>query len=240
MKWYVPREHGAWAMLIVPYWTAAVAAGLSVDHLLFFIGLFFIYFTQAPLLTWVKQPAVKDGWPSFFVYLLSGLVFTIPYLATHTVLLVTSLFIIPFFLMNVLFAKIKKERLLLNDACAIAGLSGLGFLAWQIGGEGIGTTIFLIVLINFLFFLGSVFHVKGLIREKRNHRFKQIGKGYHILLILFFYIFTSWSLVIVGVITLIKTLMFNERVLDRPVKIGVVEILNSIVFFIGTVVHFWG
>ncbi|ADH99043.1 YwiC-like family protein [Salisediminibacterium selenitireducens] len=240
MKWYIPREHGAWAMLIVPYWTAAAAVGVSIHHVWFFMGIFFVYLTQAPLLTWIKQPSINDGWPSFIVYLSIGLIFTIPYLAAYTEILKISLFIIPFFMMNVLFAKMKKERLLINDACAIAGLSGLGFLAWQLGGEPVTEMIVLIVLFNFVFFCGSVFHVKGLIREKRNVLFKRIGKGYHILLILFFYVFASMPLVVVGIITFIKTLTLDEQVLDRPVKIGVVEIMNSIAFFIGVVMFVWG
>lgn len=82
--------------------------------------------------------------------------------------------------------------------------------------------------------------MKGLIREKRNVLFKRIGKGYHILLILFFYVFASMPLVVVGIITFIKTLTLDEQVLDRPVKIGVVEIMNSIAFFIGVVMFVWG
>lgn len=199
-----------------------------------------VYLAQAPLLTWIKQPVIKDVWPSFSFYLISGMMFIVPYLVMYPELLITGLFIMPFFLLNIRFAKLKKERLLINDACAIAGLSGLGYFAWQIGGEAVDVTAFSIVLFHFLFFLGSVFHVKGLIREKRNVRFKQVGKGYHTLLVLFFYVFASWSLFVVGLMTLLKTMLLNEEVLDRPVKIGVVEILNSVVFFVGAIVHFWG
>ncbi|AOM82172.1 YwiC-like family protein [Salisediminibacterium beveridgei] len=238
MKWYIPREHGAWAMLIVPFWSAAFAAGLSIHHLLFFTGIFAVYFAQAPLLTWVKNPSINDVWPSFILYLSTGLLFTVPYLVMDPALFVTGLLILPFFLMNILFAKLKKERWFINDLCAIAGLSGLGFLAWQLASLQVTHNAFLIVLFNFLFFTGSVFHVKSLIREKRNKRFIVTGKVYHALLIGFFSVYASWPLIAAGLLTFLKTMLLNEKILSRPGKIGVVEIVNSVVFFIAMALHF--
>lgn len=238
MKWYIPREHGAWAMLIVPFWAAALAGGLSIHHLIFFTGVFSVYFAQAPLLTWVKNPSINDVWPSFSIYFVTGTLFTVPYLVMHPQLLGTALLIIPFFMLNILFAKLKKERWFINDLCAIAGLSGLGFLAWQLAGSQVTPEAILIVLFNFLFFTGSVFHVKGLIREKKNNRFKITGKAYHGLLIVFFSVYASWPLIATGLLTFLKTLLLHEKILDRPGKIGVVEIVNSVVFFIAMALHF--
>src|SRR5690554_5976566 len=123
MKWYIPREHGAWAMLIIPYWIGAAISGIQLSHLIFFVGLLSIYFAQAPLLTYVRNSKHKDVWPSFIIYVIIGSAFTFPYILMNMGLLWISLCIIPLFFINIYFAKTKKERLFINDLVAIIALS---------------------------------------------------------------------------------------------------------------------
>lgn len=238
MKWFFPREHGAWAMLTIPYWTAALAGGVTIHHLLFFIGIFLIYLTQAPLMIWIKNPGHQKIWPSLLIYLFSGLLFVIPYIFIFPFLIVLSLMIFPFFIINILFAKWKKERLFLNDLSAIIGLSSLAILAWHISGQQLNVTILQLLIFQVVFFTGSVFHVKSLIRERQNDVFNRMSKIYHVALCVYFYLAGSIVLLVVGLMTLSKTLFLNENYLNRPAKIGIVEIINSIVFFAACLIYF--
>ncbi|EZP78790.1 hypothetical protein H839_02941 [Parageobacillus genomosp. 1] len=42
-KWIVPKQHGAWAMLIVPFLLGAYAGGFTWLHVPLFVGWFFLY-----------------------------------------------------------------------------------------------------------------------------------------------------------------------------------------------------
>ncbi|WP_374722706.1 YwiC-like family protein [Peribacillus tepidiphilus] len=41
MKNFLPKQHGAWAMLLIPFWLGVAASHFSFIHILFFIGWLF-------------------------------------------------------------------------------------------------------------------------------------------------------------------------------------------------------
>ncbi|MCE7794889.1 YwiC-like family protein [Salipaludibacillus sp. CUR1] len=239
MKWYIPREHGAWAMFIVPYWIGAVISGLNYHHLLFFAGLTAVYFAQAPLLTFVRQPKYRDVWPSFFVYAGLGSLILIPYILSDITLLLIGLSILPLFCINIFFAKIKKERSFLNDAAAITALAALLLFAYQLGKGTLAGEAYLYTAITIIYFIASVFHVKSLIREKKNMLFRKTSYGYHIL-ITFATILTGWfGAAAAFFLSTLKTIFLPEKYLNKPMSIGIVEIANSLLFFIFIVTGYY-
>ncbi|MDQ0255424.1 magnesium-transporting ATPase (P-type) [Evansella vedderi] len=237
MKWYIPREHGAWAMLIVPYWIGASISGVQWSHLLFFIGLFALYFAQAPLLTYIRNPKNKDVWPSFFAYISIGSIIIIPFFLTNFSLLWISLSILPLFMINLVFAKLKKERWFINDLIAIIALSSLLLLAYRLTEPAIHFEAYKYVLLNVLFFTGSVFHVKSLIREKNNKMFQRTSIFYHIMVVIFTAVLQLFGAALTFLLSLLKTLYVPKSYLKRPLQIGVVEIINSVLFFL--LVIYW-
>ncbi|WP_416151272.1 YwiC-like family protein [Salipaludibacillus sp. HK11] len=232
MKWYIPREHGAWAMLIVPYWIGAGITGLNISHVIFFIGLFSLYFAQAPLLTYIRQPKHRDVWPSFCVYVASGGVVLVPYFLSDFSLLYIALLIFPFFCVNLVFAKIKKERLFINDLSAIIALSGFLLFAYQLGNTSLEHEAFYFMFIVVAFYVASVFHVKSLLREKENGVFRRVSLAYHFAIVVFMFVFVSNGAGVAFFLSLAKTLAVTKNSLKKPVQIGIVEIINSIAFFI--------
>ncbi|UTR15374.1 YwiC-like family protein [Salipaludibacillus sp. LMS25] len=231
MKWYVPKEHGAWAMFIIPFWTGASISGLSWHHLIFFTGLTGLYFAQAPLLTYIRQPKHQDVWPSFLIYAGIGLVITGPYIVREMYLVYIFLSIFPLFLVNSLFAKLKKERLFINDLSAIVALSALLLSAYVIGIGELRAEAFQYMVLIIIFFVASVFHVKALIREKKNKTFKLVSLVYHVTVTVLAFL-TGW-LAVGGafLLTLVKTTLIPKKYLRKPMHIGIVEIVNSVVFY---------
>ncbi|MBU9713253.1 YwiC-like family protein [Evansella tamaricis] len=232
MKWYIPREHGAWAMLVVPYWIGAFESGVQWLHLVLFIGLFAIYFAQAPLLTYIRNRKYKDVWPSFFTYLAIGCLFTIPILFLHPIILIICLLIFPLFMVNLFFAKIKRERLFINDFVAIAALSSLLFLSYSLTGSSIDETSIQLWMLCILFFTASVFHVKSLIREKGNRLFHRTSFIYHLIIVLVATLIHWYGAAIVFLLTFLKTVFVPKKYVQKPIQIGTIEIVNSTVFFI--------
>ncbi|UTW69065.1 YwiC-like family protein [Anaerobacillus sp. HL2] len=110
MNWFVPREHGAWAMPVVPYLVGMLASNITWLHLPFFIGVMAFYFASRPFLTSVRKPKLrKVAMPAFTIYMCIGSLFTLPILYLIPEIIFIGLLIIPFFIVNIIFAKLKKE-----------------------------------------------------------------------------------------------------------------------------------
>ncbi|ADU31178.1 YwiC-like family protein [Evansella cellulosilytica] len=237
MKWYIPREHGAWAMLIVPYWIGAITSGFQWGHLLFFLGVFSFYFAQSPLLTYIRNTKKSDVWPSFIVYMIIGGMFTVPYVIIYPHILFIGSVIIALFACNVYFAKTKRERWFINDLIAIVALSSLLPIAHIISGNVLQGHVFTYLFLTVLYFTSSVFHVKSLIREKNNRLFHKWSFAYHIAIVIITIYLQYYLIAIVFIITFLKAIAFPKQLLKKPMNIGIVEIINSLLFFIFIILH---
>ncbi|WNF35764.1 YwiC-like family protein [Bacillaceae bacterium IKA-2] len=230
MKWFIPREHGAWAMLIVPYLLGMFTSNVTWLHFVFFTGVMAFYVSSGPLFAIIRQPKLKrEALPPFFICLSIGLIFTIPILYLMPNIIYIGLLIIPFFTLNIIFAKLKKERLFINDLVAIIALSFLVLAAYFIGSGVIDLKALVLMLINVIFFTASVFHVKTLIREFGNKSFAFSSNVFHGVIVAAFFIF---SMPIVALVFLISTLKswFVPKKRYKPIQIGLVEIANSVIF----------
>ncbi|MBU9721807.1 MULTISPECIES: YwiC-like family protein [Bacillaceae] len=239
MTWYIPREHGAWAMLIVPFWIGASISQPTWSHVVLFLGFLAVYFAQAPLLNYLRNPKHKDVWPSFFVYVVIGLTIIIPFLIRVPELLIICFSIAPLFLVNLYFAKTKQERLFINDLCAITALSGLLLISYRLNEPALQPEAFLYMVVCILFYTASVFHVKSLIREKKNETFKKRSLYYHIFIII-----CSIALQLIGVaiaffITFLKMKFLPIKYLRTPKHIGIVEVINSVIFIILVITFYY-
>lgn len=230
MKWFIPREHGAWAMLIVPFLLGMFTSNVTWLHLVFFIGVLAFYIASGSFFTMVRQSKLKrQALPPFLICVSIGLIFTIPVLYIIPYIIYIGLLIIPFFTLNIVFAKLKKERLFINDIVAIIALSFLVLIAYFIGSGVIDTKALVLMLINIIFFTASVFHVKTLIREFGNKSFALQSDAFHGIIVLGFFIF---SMPIVALVFLVSTLKswFVPKKRYKPIQIGLVEIANSVIF----------
>ena len=240
MKWYIPKEHGAWAMLIVPYWTGAAISGIQWSHFVFFTGLFAVYFAQAPLLTYIRNSKNTDVWTSFFIYITLGSVILLPFFINKPALFLIGLCILPLFIVNIYFAKTKRERWFINDFIAITALSSLLLMAYRLTEPALHLEAILYLLVNIMFFTASVFHVKSLIREKKNIRFRRWSSFYHFSIVIFALFFQAWAIAAAFLTTLLKTIFIPRKFLQRPAQIGIIELVNSIVFYIIIVTaYYW-
>lgn len=233
MNWYVPREHGAWAMLIVPYLVGMLTSKVTLVHLIFFIGILAFYFSSGPLLTIVRQPKLKkSALPALLTYSFVGILFTLPILYLLPEILLIGLFIVPFFLMNIIFAKMKKERLFANDLCAIIALSFLVIISYYIGNSTIDLAAIILTLVNIIFFTASVFHVKTLIREKGNNHFLFKSNVFHGFTVFGFFIVNMPFIAMFFLITSLKAWFMPKDRKYKPIQIGLIEIANSVAFVI--------
>lgn len=118
MKWLVPKQHGAWAMLMLPFALGIAAGQPSWLHLPLFIGWLLLYFATYPLLMAVKGKNKRYYLKWLAIYMsMAAVTLVIP---LHSVwqFMFFGLAMLPFLAVNAYFAKMNKERALLNDFCA--------------------------------------------------------------------------------------------------------------------------
>ncbi|WP_459911018.1 YwiC-like family protein [Desulfotomaculum defluvii] len=231
----LPKEHGAWAMLVVPFVVGVVTNGPTWLHLPLFIGGFFFYLSSYPLLMIIRNSNKTNIFGKWLaIYAITGAVFLLIPLYFHWELLALGLLLIPLSVLNLYFTKAKREREFVNNLSAIASLA-LGAVASMYVSVGAWTwEAFWAWIYCVLFFAGSVFFVKSKIREKSNRSFLYCSWFYHCLLVFIPMINAQWLLSLAFVPSLYRSLAFCKREMT-PLQIGKVEILNSIFFTIGII-----
>lgn len=119
MKLVIPKQHGAWAMLIIPFLLSVILGKPTIYHIPLFIAWFFIYLATYPFLTYIKQRRKREYLHAAIVYFLIAFVFGMISLLYEWRILLFVIVMIPFFIVNMYYARQKNERALLNDVSAI-------------------------------------------------------------------------------------------------------------------------
>lgn len=237
MKPLMPKQHGAWAMLIIPFALGVIAGDPKWMHIPLFIGWLFLYLASYPLLLAVKGKNIGYyvKWATIYMGLaMVALVFPI---VTMKELVWFGVAMVPFLLINSCFSKANQDRALLNDLCAIAAF-GIGGLASYYAGTGrIDSAAYWVWGWSSLFFIGSTFYVKTMIREKHNRMYQWISWGYHIALVAGCWFVGLPLLALAYAPSAMRAIGFYGRKMS-VLKVGVLEIVNSIYFLLVVVFFF--
>lgn len=233
MKIVLPKEHGTWVMLFLPYVLGTALTTFKWAHLPFLCGWFFIYLSSTPWLNQLRNKRSRKQMRRWAIaYTGIGLLFAIPVMVLYEDLFWLSLVIIPFFIINILFVLRKRERHLMNDLCAIAILSLGAPAAYVIAANALTWDAMLLWIIVVFYFSGTTFYVKSLIRERKNTIFHKMSHVYHGLMLLVPWLFGSGPLMWVFVPGTLKDWLTPRGKPIRPRFIGISEITNAVVFFI--------
>ncbi|OCA84276.1 hypothetical protein A8F94_16310 [Bacillus sp. FJAT-27225] len=236
MKLFMPKQHGAWAMLIVPFWLGVVASGFVWEHVPFFLGWIFLYLATYPMLLLFKKKKMGFHIKWTVIYIIPALLLLLFPLYERPSIVYFGLMMLPFFAINGYFSSKNKDRHLLNDFSAIFAFSFAG-LASAYLPEGIITAdAMLIFILSALFFIGSTFFVKTMIREKKNVHFKWISWGYHAAVPAVLAFLGHWLLALAFLPSLGRAIVFYGKKMS-PSQIGIAEIVNSVLFFIFVTIH---
>lgn len=234
-----PKEHGAWAMLIVPFLASLAVYEQNILQLPLFLGMFFLYLSFYPLLMILRNrqnAIVYRNW--LLAYGALAILFLAFPLWRYPQLLLLGILILPLLAINMYFAHVKREREIVNSFCSIAAMS-LGAVACGYLAVGHWTiTSLWIWLLCVVFFMGSVFFVKSMIREKKNPLFRKLSWGYHVaILVLTISVTGSWVLMLAYSPSLMRALVYSGRNL-LPHQIGLVELANSLWFLVLMIAYF--
>lgn len=214
-------------MLVIPFLFGMLASTPGVVHVWLFTCWLLIYLLMFPLLQWVRTGKFGRVRGPIILYSLllvpaaAGLLWIRP-----GVILMASLFL-PLFAVNVYYAKRKRERALLNDMAAIVQFSLMVFVSYRLGGGNDYHLAFELFLISMLYFIGTAFYVKTIIRERHNKRFYGYSVIYHLGLTLLSLWLPALILVAAAVILLARALILPRTDITAK-QSGMLEILFSL------------
>lgn len=231
MKLFMPKQHGAWAMLIIPFWLGAAASELIWQHVPFFIGWVLLYLATYPLLLIFKKKKIPFYRKWVLIYMIPALVFLMVPLFTTPSIVYFGFSMIPFFILNAYFSAKNMDRALMNDLSAIIVFSIAGLASSYLPEASINQEAVLVFAASILFFTGSTFYVKTMIREKKNANFKWISWTYHLLVPILWLAAGEAVVALAAVPSLIRAVVLYGKPIS-VMKVGIYEIVNAALFFI--------
>jgi hypothetical protein len=175
---WLPPQHGAWAMLGVPYLAGVIAAGFTGWQLVLLVAVLAGYPASYYGLLAVKTRRVDRVGPQLLGYGLLTAAALVPLLVARPAVLSYAPAFAVLAGLNAAFARYRRDRALLNDlafvvecallvpvAAAVAGVAaravGIAFLAALLSGAG------------------SVLFVKTMIRERGHAGYRRASLAYH-------------------------------------------------------------
>ncbi len=237
MRKYIPNQHGAWAMLILPFLFGVAASGGQWIHIPLFACWLLIYLFSFPLLQGVKSGKFKRYEKPLKVYGVLLVPLVIYLVIAEPVLLWFVLPLLPLFAVNLYFAKTKNERALLNDISAIVAFCLIIYPVFYVGQGESWRTATELLLLAVLYFVGTAFYVKTVIRERNNITFYYGSVGYH-LLFAAAGLFLFPSLVVPLLILLLRAAIVPKTGISAK-RTGMIEIGFSLMLYVSVLVLYF-
>lgn len=236
MKLFLPKQHGAWAMLLIPFWLGVVSSEFTWQHIPFFFGWLLLYLSTYPMLLIFKGKNISFYVKWTLIYAIPALLLLLIPLFMRPSIVLFGLLMLPFFAINIYYSKKKDDRALLNDFSAITAFAIAGLATGYLPSGQLNEKTIFIFIVSILFFVGSTFFVKTMIREKKNITYKRISWTYHIIVPIIFAAFGYWMTFIALIPSLFRAVFFYGK--NMPMmKLGILEIVNAVIFFIFIVIE---
>ena len=254
----LPKEHGTWAMLLVPWAIGCgIARRLAWQDLLLLVAMLLFFLAHNQLLTWLRLRLVAASDPEavgrargiFLLLAGAGGGAILPLLALYRLTALLALGLIAGVLvaasMHLVYRRLDHG--LAGQVLAPAGLALSAPAAYYVARGALDRTSVALWALNFLFFLGAVLYVRlkidalkrtaSLIAPAAKLRFAAQTLGIDlailaaVLIALGFGSLSPWA-VLAFVPTAAQTLVGAAR-LDRPARlkrVGILATAHSIVF----------
>ncbi|MEV6725165.1 YwiC-like family protein [Streptomyces xanthochromogenes] len=235
---WLPNQHGAWAMLAVPFLAGTFLGRPRWIHLpllaAWLLGYLAVYHAQQWLrLTRISRnpKAPRRHFRPAWVFGAAASAVGLGLAATHPWLLLAAACAAPFVAVNSLYAYANRERALLNGLAAVVPACGMLLVALRLGGGAWGAGL-APALACLLYFGGTVPYVKTMIRERNSRAYYRSSVAYHAVAVAAAALLNPW-LAVPFALYLLRAALLPGRGLKVGV-VGAVEVLGSLAL-LGTV-----
>lgn len=175
---WIPPQHGAWAMLLVPYLAGLLTTGFTWVQLPLLIAWLGGYLASYFALLAIKTRRTSRFRPQLLTYGLATLATGTLVLAARPQLLAFAPLFLVVLAVNGFFASRHDDRALINGLVSTVAASLILPVVAVVNGENPWQTA-QTTLIIVLYFAGTVFFVKSCIRERGNRPLLAASIAYH-------------------------------------------------------------
>jgi hypothetical protein len=233
----LPDQHGAWGFLLLPVVLGVVVGGWSPAVLVLALA-----WVAAYPLTWAVTSVLAAPRPQRFRRaLVVWSVVAVPAAVAAVVLRPWLLYVgaayVALFLVNLWFARHRRERALANDLVLVAECTAMVPVVVGVAAAGgwavpiavmTEPAVLVVALACALTLVGSTLHVKSLIRERRNPRYARASRSYAVASVVAMTAVVGvtevdWPLVLPFVALAVRAFVVRDPRL-RPARIGLVEL----------------
>ncbi|SDK92035.1 YwiC-like family protein [Streptomyces indicus] len=181
---WLPDQHGAWAMLAVPFAAGTFLGTPRWGHLPLFAAWLLGYMATYHVQQWLRLRRISRNPKAPARHVRPAVVFGtlfaalgLPLACLHPWLLPACAAAAPFLLANTWYARRNKERALLNGLLAVIPACGMLLVTYRLGEGSWGA--WRPALACLLYFAGTVPYVKTMIRERNSRAYYWGSVTYH-------------------------------------------------------------
>lgn len=235
---FIPPEHGAWAMLLVPFLLGALTAGPEWVSWVLLVAWLAAYGAAYFTLRWYRTRHLRHGGRRFRTPAITyGVVLAVAGSVVAWqqpwVLLAVWVFV-PFEAVSAGYALRGDERSWVAGVAAATAASLMAPLAFRVSGGDDATLAAALFTVSWLAFVGAVLHVKSTIRERDDPRYRRASVLFHVGAVAVAGLIEPWLLVPFGYLLARAVLVPQHG--WRPARIGAVEIVGSALVLVVTLV----
>jgi YwiC-like protein len=166
---FIPREHGAWAMWIVPMLSAALVTRFSFVFVVLFVCFTLLYIVHHPVVAMIKRKSI-EGWKEVAALAIPGILLgsALVIFGGLPWLLVFGAVEAVVFSVSIKSFVSRDQRSFASELITVAALTLSAPAAYYTISGTLGVKAALLYALNFLFFASSVFYVKLKIESLRS------------------------------------------------------------------------
>jgi hypothetical protein len=230
----VPPQHGAWAMLAVPYLLGTLAAGWSWPALpllaVWLLGYLFSYSALMALRVRRRERFVVSARLTAIL----AAPFAVWLVVARPWLLLAWLAFVPMVAVNLWYARRRDERAWPNGLASVTNSCLMVFLAYGVGEGTDWRRAGALFLVAWLYFAGTVFYVKTMIRERDSVTYYYVSLGVHAVSVVVTAVISPWlgalfAWFLLRAVTMPRVAA-GTRI--RPMQVGLVELVNAVLLVV--------
>ncbi len=233
---WIPRQHGAWAMLAVPILLGIAAAGFAPLQLLLVVTAVAGYLLVATTQAWLRARRRPSYGPSLAVYGVVAAVPAVLLVAVHPVLLASLIVLLPAAAITIAGARPGTPRELAASLAQVAFAAVLVPATALLAGPVDVRVVALATGLAGAELAGSVLVVRSVIRERDNAAFALLSAAFHLCLIAPAAVLLPGAYAILSAVLAARAVALpvvrRRRAAAgrplRPVQVGMVELAASV------------
>ncbi|WP_311411145.1 YwiC-like family protein [Micromonospora reichwaldensis] len=218
---WVPPQHGAWAMLLLPFLAALTVTGPHPLHLPLLGAALAGYPLSYFGLQAVKTGRIRRVRPHLVGYGLATVALGTPVLVARPATLAYAPIFVALAAVNAGYARRRRDRAFVNDLAFVAQCGLLGLVVATVA-EVPWTNVAGVTVVALGYLVGTVVHVKTMIRERDSVRYRWVSWTYHAVVAVAAALWAPVPVAVVFAVLLARAVLLAGRRV-APMRVGLVE-----------------